>query len=161
MRFGNQSSLIVNGYLAISNSKFSPLSWAKSKSSNINLETGRLKIYGSTFEKLDVGLKLNEETNHCNISRTDFIQCYTGIQSSGKNLKLSNCMFKANEVGVEIQGSLSPDSLENCHFFSSNNMGLYSETTDTINVPISVNKDRKSTRLNSSHTDISRMPSSA
>ena len=139
VRFGNQSSLIVNGYLAISNSKFSPLSWAKSKSSNINLETGRLKIYGSTFEKLDVGLKLNEETNHCNISRTDFIQCYTGIQSSGKNLKLSNCMFKANEVGVEIQGSLSPDSLENCHFFSSNNMGLYSETTDTLNVPISVN----------------------
>ena len=31
----------------------------------------------------------------------------------------------------------------------------------TVNYPITISSDRKSTRLNSSHTDISRMPSSA
>jgi hypothetical protein len=47
-------------------------------------------------------------------------------------------MFKSNDVGAEIHGSSSPDSFDNCYFFSSLNMGMYCETNDTINVPLSI-----------------------
>jgi hypothetical protein len=138
VQFGNQSDLIFNGSVAIADSKFSPLSWAKSKSSNIRLEIGNIQIERCEFDKLDVGVILNEKTNNCIISQSDFIQCYTGIQSSGSHLRVSNCMFKSNDVGAEIHGSSSPDSFDNCYFFSSLNMGMYCETNDTNNVPLSI-----------------------
>ncbi len=139
VNLGNQSHLICNGSVIISDSKFSPASWAKIKSSGITVESGKVTIERSKFENLNVGLKLNEGTKNCSVARTDFLDCITGIQSSGGNLKVSNCMFKSNDVGAEIQGSLSPDSFDNCYFFSHLNMGLYAETIDTIIIPISLN----------------------
>ena len=103
------------------------------------METGNVVVERSKFEKMDVGLKLNEGVKNCFISRTDFFGCMTGVLNSGGHLIVSNCMFKSNDVGAEIQGSMSSDSFENCYFFSHLNMGLYSETNDTINVPLSIN----------------------
>ena len=136
---GNQSHLICNGSVNISDSRFSPASWAKSKSSSITVETGNVVVERSKFEKMDVGIKINEGVNNCLISRTDFHDCITGILNSGSHLVVSNCTFKSNAVGAEIQGSMSSDSFENCYFFSHLNMGLYVETNDTTNVPLSFN----------------------
>ncbi len=140
VNFGNQSKFILNAITHISDSKFSPASWAKSKSSSVTFETGNITVERSIFEKMDVGLNFNESTKHCFVSRTDFIGCITGIQSSGSCLNVSNCQFKSNDVGAEIHGSLSPDSFDNCYFFSHLNMGLYAETNDTSIIPITLNR---------------------
>lgn len=56
--------MICNGRVIISDSKFSPATWAKIKSSGITVESGNVTIERSKFENLDIGLKLNEGTKN-------------------------------------------------------------------------------------------------
>jgi hypothetical protein len=137
--FGNQSQFICSGILHISDSKFSPASWAKSKSSSLTLKTGKITMERSLFERMNVGLNLLEGTKNCFVSRTNFTGCVTGIQSSGSHLFVSHCTFKSNDVGAEIHSSLSTDSFDNCYFFSHVNMGIYAETIDTSTIPLTIN----------------------
>ena len=139
VKFGNHSRWICKGIVSISDSKFSPTSWAKYNINGITLDSGKLTIERSTFENLYIGLQINEGSSGCRVVRTDFIRCTTGFQSAGANVKVSNCMFKENMVGAEIQGSQSADSFDNCYFFTHSNIGLYAETSDTNNVPLSIN----------------------
>ena len=71
----------------------------------------------------------------------------------------------ANVVGNINSGNANLGNLAIANFFSGNGNALFSiqgaNVVGTVGNATLATKDRKSTRLNSSHTDISRMPSSA
>ena len=87
------------------------------------------------------------------LNSADGILFYKDDVGSIKNIRNSKSFSTVN-VNSTLLVSTTPDDILN--FNSDNGISVSGDFfTDTITI------DRKSTRLNSSHTDISRMPSSA
>ena len=79
--------------------------------------------------------------------------------------KLSTDLIKSGSFTGSFSGSVT-GTINSASFASTasyilNSFSLNTGSTYPITSSWSNNRDRKSTRLNSSHTDISRMPSSA
>ena len=70
-------------------------------------------------------------------------------------------MVKGSEIGIRIDQTLTQDATGTMAYLEFEAMGVPRVKTERSVAYIDHNTDRKSTRLNSSHEWISRMPSSA
>ena len=81
----------------------------------------------------------------------DVVHAATGAASKNLNLGTTSTAGQANSTS--IASALSADGVQSA--LAGNDLGSFAKT------PLTANSDRKSTRLNSSHIPLSRMPSSA
>ena len=98
--------------------------------------------------------KCNEDIDLRDIEKVDLsnlVSCDRNIYApSAKIVKLEKLKYCGKEIIASSATTVELPNLESC-----------GEIDARLATTLNLSKDRKSTRLNSSHTDISRMPSSA
>ena len=96
-------------------------------------------------------------------AKTAFVEVKSGISNTmniqqdgagNHTASIQNFIGSGNQISISQQGSGN-------HSFTVANNNSTTNNGNTVTATQSGGVDRKSTRLNSSHTDISRMPSSA
>jgi hypothetical protein len=131
VKFANNSSLLVSGYVQIENCGFSPTDWSKYSQNGLVVESGKLNLSGSEFSKLNTGLQIQSSCKAV-VQNNRFLSCTTALLTESSGVKIKNCTFKNNTVGIEMFGNESLDSIMLSNF-TSNETGIYSSAESVYN----------------------------
>ena len=161
-----------NGFMYITTGSTSDTIYAGSHSSGVWMSTDK----GNNWTKYEVGLnekmiqtfyvsKTTRLPLYC-VTRLDSVHWSKSVLPDAGGFykwdtSTNKWQLKINGLGVVVASDMKVSPFdENKIYISTFNNGIF-KSVDGGNNWSNISADRKSTRLNSSHTDISRMPSSA
>jgi len=124
--FGANGGMIAGDSLIIENSHFESADWANGEGKGLIYHGENLKISGSTFNKLDTAIKINNVGygDYNELASVSVRNCKIGMLHTGGGARVSGAKFENNTVGIIFEDIENELCVEDCIFSDHSELGM-------------------------------------